>query len=112
MSKRIDARATPPSQRAARAAQAANPTDGVTEAGTVLWEALVTAVAERVASAGPVPVQPEWLDVEGAADYLCCSKHRVYRLVSMRRIPFHKEGARTLFSRAELNEWVRTGGAG
>jgi excisionase family DNA binding protein len=51
-----------------------------------------------------------WLDVKGAAEHLCCGKNRIYRFVSARQIPFHKEGRRTLFDRAELDAWVRRGG--
>jgi excisionase family DNA binding protein len=72
----------------------------------------VAAATERVLAALPTPASaPEWLDVAGAAEYLCCSKHRIYRLVSMRRVPHHHEGARVLFNRAELEAWVRAGGA-
>lgn len=51
-----------------------------------------------------------FLDVAGAADFLACGKDRIYSLVSARRIPFHKDGSRTLFDRAELRQWVRRGG--
>jgi excisionase family DNA binding protein len=52
-----------------------------------------------------------YLDVEGAAEFLACPKSRIYSLVSAKRIPFHKDGSRTLFDRAELREYVRNGGA-
>jgi excisionase family DNA binding protein len=70
----------------------------------------VEAVTERVvARIGPVHVTP-WMGVEQAALHLACSKHRLYRLVSMRRVPHHHEGARLLFDRTELDAWVRGGG--
>lgn len=52
-----------------------------------------------------------WLDVTGAAEYVSCPKSRIYALTSARRIPFHKDGSRTLFRRDELDEWLRAGGA-
>jgi excisionase family DNA binding protein len=96
------ARAAPP-QRAPRAA---------TAQAADLFDALVGAVTERVLEAlpEPQPVTP-WLNVKGAAEYLCCSKHRIYTLVSMRRIPHHHEGSRLLFDRRKLDKWIRDGGA-
>lgn len=52
-----------------------------------------------------------FLDVDGAAEFLACPKSRIYSLVSAKRIPFHKDGSRTLFDRGELREYVATGGA-
>lgn len=72
-----------------------------------LAELLAPRLAGRVGN-----VQPDrWLDVSDAAEHLACPKSRLYALVSARRIPHHKDGSRLLFDRAELNEWVRAGGA-
>jgi excisionase family DNA binding protein len=51
-----------------------------------------------------------WLDVDGAAKHLNCPRSGICSLVSARRIPFHKDGSRLLFDRAELDVWVRAGG--
>ncbi len=64
----------------------------------------------RLASA-VVSQKAAWLDVEQAAEHLACPKSRLYALVSARRIPFEKDGSRTLFDRVELDAWVRSGGA-
>lgn len=73
-------------------------------------EALATRVAELL---GPLGEQrDEWLDVKGAAEHLKCKPQRVYDLSSAGRIPVHREGGRLLFSRSELDQWVRDGGAG
>lgn len=79
----------------------------------VLPPELVDAVAVRVAGLlrAEQRHRDQWLRVDEAAAYLRCPKSRIYRLVSMRRIPFQKDGARLLFSRQELDEWVRQGGA-
>ena len=55
--------------------------------------------------------QEPWIGVDEAAAHLACPKSRVYRLVSMRKVPFHKDGARVLFKRSELDAWVQAGGA-
>ena len=71
-------------------------------------------LAERVAAllAEKQPGQlPGFVDVEGAAAFLACSKSRIYALVSARRIPHHRDGSRLLFDRNELREYVRNGGA-
>jgi excisionase family DNA binding protein len=54
--------------------------------------------------------ETSWLGVKAAAEYLACPTSRIYALTNARRIPFHKDGSRTLFHRAELDEWVRAGG--
>jgi excisionase family DNA binding protein len=51
-----------------------------------------------------------WLTVIEAADYLRCPTSRIYSLVSARRIPFVKDGSRTLLRRSALDEWLQAGG--
>lgn len=51
------------------------------------------------------------MNVEQAAAFLACERHRVYALVSARRIPVHRDGSRLLFDHAELREYVAAGGA-
>lgn len=82
---------------------------------------VLEAVAERAAVlvAQGVGAAPEpWIGVDEAADYLCCPKSRVYRLVSRSKghresnpIPFAKDGSRVLFRRSELDRWIERGGA-
>jgi excisionase family DNA binding protein len=68
-------------------------------------------LAERLAPRLAKPAQTDgWLTVGEAAEYLRCPKSRVYSLVSARRIPFVKDGSRTLFRRSELDSWLRAGG--
>lgn len=68
-------------------------------------------LAERLLPHLKTPAQPDgWLTVGEAAEYLRCPKSRVYSLVSARRIPFVKDGSRTLFRRSELDSWLRVGG--
>lgn len=73
---------------------------------------LVEAVARRVAELAAALIGPApWLDVAGAAEHLCCPHSRLYALVSAKRIPHDRDGSRLLFDRAELDAWVRHGGA-
>jgi excisionase family DNA binding protein len=77
---------------------------------------LVELVAERAAElvAERLLAQDHaegWIGVEEAAEYLACPKSRLYALVSARRIPYCKDGSRTLFKRSELDSWVQAGGA-
>jgi len=74
-----------------------------------LVEAVAVRAAELVAAQARQP--DGFLDVAGAAEYLACPKSRIYSLVSARRIPFHKDGSRTLFDRVELRRYVEQGGA-
>ncbi len=74
-------------------------------------------VVERIAQrAAAIVVEHEapgaspWLTVGEAAEYLRCPKSRLYSLVSAGRIPFVKDGSRTLFSRGELDTWLHNGG--
>ncbi len=68
-------------------------------------------LAEKLAPRLTKPAQPDgWLTVGEAAEYLRCPKSRVYSLVSARRIPFVKDGSRTLFRRSELDSWLCRGG--
>jgi excisionase family DNA binding protein len=68
-------------------------------------------LAERLLPRLEAPAHTDgWLTVGEAAGYLRCPKSRLYSLVSARRIPFVKDGSRTLFRRSELDAWLRAGG--
>jgi excisionase family DNA binding protein len=75
-----------------------------------LSDEALTKLAQQVAELNGSRDNATWLDVKGAAEHLCCGKNRIYHLVSARKIPFHKDGSRTLFDRAEIDAWVRAGG--
>lgn len=64
----------------------------------------IDAIAELVLARLQPP--EDYIGVEQAAAYLACSKHRIYRLVSRSAIPYRKEGARVLFSRRALDDWL------
>ncbi len=53
-----------------------------------------------------------WLSVADIAEYLGVKKDTVYKWLSKGTIPAHKVGRLWKFKRDEVDEWVRTGGAG
>lgn len=70
---------------------------------------LVEAIAQRAAAIvlAAQRERPEgrWLaGAQAAADYLGCSPQRVYKRLHV--IPHHKDGARLMFSTAELDRWL------
>lgn len=52
-----------------------------------------------------------WLSVEEIAEYLGVSKDTVYAWISKRNMPAHRIGRLWKFQAAEVDEWVRSGGA-
>jgi excisionase family DNA binding protein len=73
-------------------------------------EAIAERAAELVAERQSAPDPDGFLDADGAAEFLACSKSRIYSLVSAGRIPVHRDGSRLLFHRAELRDFVANGG--
>ena len=48
----------------------------------------------------------DWLTVAEAAEVLRCRPKRVYDLCSQRRLPFTKDGTRTLIRRADIDLYL------
>lgn len=73
----------------------------------------VEAIAARVAVLldDRTPAAPEWLTVPEAAEYLRCRPKRVYDLCSQRRVPYSKDGSRTLLRRSDLDRYLEEGSA-
>jgi excisionase family DNA binding protein len=74
---------------------------------------LVDAVAQRAAEVvlerlEMRPASP-YMSVGEAADYLRCSKQRIYDLLSSGRLTRLKDGSRVLLRRSELDEHVSAG---
>jgi len=57
-------------------------------------------------------MQDRWLSVDEIADYLGVSKDTVYTWVTGKGLPGHKVGRFWKFKCADVDEWVRAGGAG
>ncbi|MDY6915802.1 MAG: helix-turn-helix domain-containing protein [Candidatus Cloacimonadota bacterium] len=47
--------------------------------------------------------------LDEAAKFLSLSKASIYRLVSERKIPFHKTGGKLYFLENELLNWIKSG---
>jgi excisionase family DNA binding protein len=51
-----------------------------------------------------------WLSVDDVAGYLGVKRYTVYRWIDKRGLPAHKRGKLWLFSKDEVDRWVRLGG--
>ena len=71
----------------------------------VLVERLRPLLAEREAQ----PTTARYLTVAEAAEHLRCRPKRVYDLTSQRRLPFVKDGSRTLLRRSDLDAYLEAG---
>src|ERR1051325_11094298 len=54
-------------------------------------------------------IEPRWLDVDTAAQYLCMSRHALYHRISRRQIPFVRRGRIIRFDRQALDRWMSKG---
>ena len=66
----------------------------------------LAAVLTRRLRAQAAPDPSPFLTVAEAAAYIRASRQRVYDLLSSRRLSRHKDGARVLISRAELEAYL------
>jgi excisionase family DNA binding protein len=80
-----------------------------------LEDLIADRVADRVAEiladrlpAAAAPASP-WLNVDEAAEYLRCTRKRIYDLTGQSRVPVHRDGSRLLFRRDELDEYLLAG---
>jgi len=57
------------------------------------------------------PAEPakQLMVADEAAKFLSLSKASIYRLVSERKIPFHKTGGKLYFLENELINWIKSG---
>ena len=57
-------------------------------------------------------MEDRWLSVEEIATYLGVSKDTVYNWINKKNMPSHKIGRLWKFKQKEVDDWVRSGGAG
>lgn len=69
-------------------------------------EEIARRAAELIAERAEVGTSSPFLTVEEAAEYLRCKPKRIYDLTSQRRLPFVKDGSRTLLRRVDLDAYV------
>jgi excisionase family DNA binding protein len=55
--------------------------------------------------------QDRWLSVEEIAIHLGIKKDTAYKWVAKKHMPAHKVGRLLKFDKAEIDTWVRSGGA-
>lgn len=69
-------------------------------------DALAAALAERLPPPELHPSVSPYMTIPQASEYLRCSRQRIDDLLSQRRLTRVKEGARTLISRAEIEQYL------
>lgn len=57
-------------------------------------------------------MEDRWLSVEEIATYLGIKRDTVYRWISENRMPAHRMGRLWKFRKEDVDEWVKSGGAG
>jgi excisionase family DNA binding protein len=55
--------------------------------------------------------EDRWLSVEEIAAHLGIKRETVYLWIETKKMPAHKAGRLWKFQKAEVDEWVRAGGA-
>jgi excisionase family DNA binding protein len=68
--------------------------------------ATIAALAAAQVQAQTTAVSP-FMTVPEAAEFLRCSRQRIYDLLSARRLTRHKDGRRPLILRSELEQYVQ-----
>ena len=63
-------------------------------------------LARQIAPYLEPPQRAEWLSVQEAAEYACCSKQRIYDLRSAGRLPKTGDGSRVLVRRTDLDDYL------
>jgi excisionase family DNA binding protein len=53
-----------------------------------------------------------WVSVQEVADHLGVNKDTIYKWIEARDMPAHRVGRLWKFQLAEIDAWVRSGGAG
>lgn len=73
----------------------------------VIAQRILRLVASQMTEAPPRPLPASpYLSVSEAAEYLRCKPHRIYDLLSARRIERYKDGSRVLIKRADLDTYI------
>ena len=57
-------------------------------------------------------MEDRWLSVDEIAAYLGIKRDTVYKWISEKQMPAHRMGRLWKFRKEEVDEWVKTGGAG
>jgi len=58
------------------------------------------------------PQAERWLSVDEIAAYLGIKRDTIYKWISEKQMPAHRMGRLWKFRKEEVDEWVKSGGAG
>lgn len=72
----------------------------------------MTAKADGVAERGRSGMDDRWLSVDEICAHLGISRDTAYKWIDRKGLPAHRVGRLWKFKKDEVDEWVRTGGAG
>lgn len=72
-----------------------------------LIELIVNRIEERLRNDTPPAPLPDRMEVEEAIQLTGLTRSSLYKLTMTNGIPFSKYGKRLIFSRKDLNEWIR-----
>jgi len=67
---------------------------------------------EPIDSGGTAAMNERWHSVDEVAEHLGVARDTVYRWIEQKSLPAHRVGRLWKFKLAEVDEWVRRGGAG
>jgi len=56
-------------------------------------------------------MEDRWLTVDDICKYLNVSNETIYKWIKRSGMPGHRVGRRWMFKQAEVDDWVRSGGA-
>src|SRR5215213_2988585 len=73
-----------------------------------LADRLADKLVVRAAPSG-APTDTPWMSAQAAADYIGCSLSRVRKLTMLGDLPTHRDGARVLYRRDDLDAYIRSG---
>ena len=59
-----------------------------------------------------IEMEDRWLSVDEICQYLGISRDTVYKWIDQKDMPAHRVGRLWKFRKEEVDEWVRSGGAG
>ena len=59
-----------------------------------------------------IEMEDRWLSVDEICQYLGISRDTVYKWIDQKDMPAHRLGRLWKFRKEEVDEWVRSGGAG
>ncbi len=57
-------------------------------------------------------IDDRWVSVDEIRDYLGVTRDTIYKWISEKNMPAHRIGRLWKFKKGEVDDWIRSGGAG